>query len=580
MNKKRLLVIAAIAAIAIAAAAFIFIRYSPGTDWEDYETYYGAGADETIVYVNGVLQEETALTYGGELYISYSLARSFDSKWYYSDEGLLLYTLADQTVSAAEGETAYSMDGSVYELGQELITIYNDTVYISVDYIEALTGIYVSEHAGDEESGLCGRLYIINDWGTYTQAAVKTGTQVRVLAGIKSEILTVAAEGDTVFVVDTVDEWTRVRTQDGFIGYVKTKCLTDIAEIELAASVSLPEYTASLYSGTVCMVWHQVFSESDNSELSELLSETSGINVVSPTWFSVTDNDGNISSLADADYVTTAHSLGLEVWALVDDFDDGIDTETLLSSSAARANLIGQLMQAVLDYDLDGINIDFESITEAGAIHFLQFIRELSVQLRAAGKTLSVDNYVPSGGRSWYDLAAQAETVDYIVIMGYDEHYKGCCSGTNASISFCEQAIADSLEDVPAEKLIDGIPFFVRVWQETPAENADEDATLYDDGNSVYDGLYARDSTAVSMLKAAALLEEHGAELTWDEELGQYYGEYEEDGSTYRIWLEDVRSVTLKIQKVAEYGIAGAAFWKLGLEDPDVWDVISSTLFG
>ena len=169
---------------------------------------------------------------------------------------------------------------------------------------------------------------------------------------------------------------------------------------------------------------------------------------------------------------------------------------------------------------------------------------------------------------------------DYIAIMGYTEHYKGCCAGTNASLSFSENGIKTALQYVPADKVINGLPFYMRLWKEIPEENAGADETLYEDGKSVYDGKYARDSRAISMSEAQSLISEHGVTPEWDDSLGQYYAQYEEDGSTYRIWVEDLKSLELKMQKVQQYGIAGAAFWKLGLETSDVWPMIGRYLRG
>ncbi len=563
----------------LAAGAFVLFRkFGPGTTWADYKTVYGMGADGTAVFHDGIQTESAALSRNGKLYLPADAAAETDSKWYFSDEGLLLYSLATETVSIQPGSHTYAVGGQTTDMGYEICFTENGKAYISVDFMAAFTGVQISSYPSDQESGLPARLYLENDWGTHLKAEASGKTAIRVLAGIKSPILTETEKGSTLYIIDTVDDWTRVRTEDGFVGYLKTKYLKNQQEYQLASSAALPEYTAVKSDKKISMAWHQVFSAGDNAELSEYLEGTEGITVLSPTWFSVADNSGALNSLADASYVSQAHERGMQVWGLVDDFDSNVDVLTLLSSSAARRTMADQLMNAVSQYGLDGINVDFEGIKQDSAPHFLQFIRELSIACRQAGKVLSIDNYVPSGGRSWYDLEEQGQVADYVVIMGYDEHYKGCCSGTNASLSFSEQGIVNTLRSVPAEKVINGLPFFMRVWQETPEENAPEDAKLYDDGLSVYEGRYARDSRAVGMDEAQRLLSAHGVTPEWKEKLGQYYGQYEEDGSTWRIWLEDARSIGLKMEKVKQYGIAGAAFWKLGLESSDVWPVIGQYL--
>lgn len=567
-----------LAVLLAAGGIFLFRRYSPGNTWSDYQTFYGTGAEGTVVFCNGEQAEGEAVSRNGRLYLPVSLASQADCKWYYSDEGLLLYSLANETVRIAPSSHTYTAGGQTVDVGYEIFYAENGIAYVCADFMADFAGTRVQTFPADAGRNLPARVYLDHDWGTKSRASAAGTVAVRELAGIKSPILTEAQAGSTLLIMDSVDDWTRVRTEDGFTGYVKTSDLEQTVEYELASSVLLPEYTSVRLEGKVCMAWHQVFSAADNGELSSYLEGTSGINVLSPTWFSVADNSGNLNSLADASYVQEAHGRGIQVWALIDDFDSNIDLVTLLSSTAAREHMISQLMTAVSQYQLDGINVDFENVKEDSAPHFLQFIRELSIACRQAGKTLSIDNYVPSGGRSWYNLKEQGQVADYVVIMGYDEHYKGCCSGTNASIGFSERGIADTLKSVPADKVVNGIPFFMRVWQETPEENAPADAELYDDGRSVYEGRYARDSRAVGMNEASQLLAEHGVTPQWLEDLGQYYGQYEENGSTWRIWLEDACSVGLKMEKVQQYGIAGAAFWKLGLESSDVWPVISQYL--
>ena len=560
---------------AVAACAFVaYRRWGPGTAWADYAALYGEGADGTVVFCNGLQEEGLTAVREGRTYLSEELAAGADGKWYYSDEGLLLYSLANEKLAIAPSSHTYTMSGQTVDVGYEICYEENGTLYIAADFMASFAGIRMTEFSSDEEKDLPARVFIDGGDGMYEQAEASGKTAVRVLAGIKSPILTKTKKGDTLIIMDSVDDWTRVRTADGFVGYLKTKYLKNRTEYELKPEVSLPEYTSVRLDEKVCLAWHQVFSAADNAELSWYLEGTEGLNVLSPTWFSVADNQGNLNSLADSSYVAEAHKRGLQVWALIDDFDSNVDVLTLLSSTEARNHMVSQLMQAAADYNLDGINVDFEGIKSESATHFLQFIRELSIACRQAGKVLSIDNYVPAGGRSWYNLREQGQVADYVIIMGYDEHYKGCCAGTNASIGFSEQGIVSTLDYVPAEKIINGLPFFMRVWQETPEEHASSDAVLYDDGLSVYEGRYARDSRAVGMDEAKQLLADHGVTPEWQEQLGQYYGQYEEDGSTWRIWLEEEKSIRLKLEKVEQYNIAGAAFWKLGLESSEVWPVI------
>ena len=562
-------------AFAATGAFFLYRRFGPGTTWADYAAVYGAGAESTVVFCNGIQTEGEAVTRNGRMYLPEGLAAGADSKWYHSDEGLLLYSLANETVVFSPSATSYTVGGVTTDAGHEICYEENGVFYISTDFMADFSGIQVTSFPADEKKNLPARLFLDGGGGRYERAEASGKTAVRVLAGKKSPILTKTKAGGTLLIMDSVDDWTRVRTEDGFVGYLKSKYLKNPQEYVWTSGTKLPEYTSVRLPETVCLAWHQVFSAENNGNLPEYLEGTEGLNVLAPTWFSVVDNQGNLKSFADKAYVEQAHERGLKVWGLVDDFDVNMDDFLLLSSTAARNHLVEGLMQAAAEVGLDGINVDFESVKEESAPHFLQFVRELSIECRRAGLTLSVDNFVPSGGRSWYNLREQGQVADYIIIMGYDEHYKGCCAGTNASLGFSEQGIVSTLDYVPAEKVVNALPFFMRVWQETPEEHAEADAEFYDDGMSVYEGRYARDSRAVGMNEANQLLEEHGATLEWQEDLGQNYGQYEADGSTWRIWLEDASSIKLKLEKVAEHRIAGAAFWKLGLESADVWPVVA-----
>ena len=221
-----------------------------------------------------------------------------------------------------------------------------------------------------------------------------------------------------------------------------------------------------------------------------------------------------------------AHEKGLKVWGLVDNFSENMSTTTVLSNTAARQNLENQLVTYALKAGLDGINVDFESLSEDVGIHFLQFLRELSIQCHENNLVLSVDNPVPEDFTSHYDRAEQGKVVDYVIIMGYDEHYVGSDAGSVASLPWVEQGVKDTLAEVPAKRTILAIPFYTRLWKTTD-----------------------------------------GGALT-----------YEGDGATYQIWLEDSKSIAEKVKLIPKYKLAGVAEWKLGFENSGIWSVITENL--
>ena len=316
------------------------------------------------------------------------------------------------------------------------------------------------------------------------------------------------------------------------------------------------------------MGWHQVTTTDANSTVANVISNTKGLNVISPTWFYLNDNDGNLMNLASADYVDYCHSQGVEVWALVSNLEnEEVDTTEVLTHTSKRTNVVNQLIAAAIQYNFDGINVDFEALSKDAGEGYIQFIRELSLKCENNGIVLSVDNYVPMEYNLFYDRKEQANFADYVIIMGYDEHYAGSDAGSVASIGFVNQGIEDTLKEVPAEQVILAAPLYTRVWALTP-KDAGEDVEAASEDYVPYE----LSSQAVGMQEAWNMVSANGVEPTWSDEDGQYYAEYVNDGVTYKIWLEDTKSLELKLQAATDNGLAGVAFWKLGFDDASLWD--------
>ena len=554
---------------AVSGLKYIRERYRPSEEREDLNALFQVTAeDEAAILVNNLLIEEKAQWKDGELYLPYSYVKESLNKRVYVDERehLLLYVLPDEVVEIPRDVRLDELTDWEDTAGKKGLVWYMDeddaAIYISVTYLSRFTDVDFSIYTNP------GRLYIDASSGLVQTAVVTEDTQARKLGDIKSSIVADLAAGSGVVILDAMEEWSQIRTEDGWMGYVANECLDDYSAQEKVSEFEAPVYTSISREDDVCLIWHQVFDQKGNDKLESLLTEAKGVNTISPTWFSLSDNEGNFTSLASASYVEKAHSLGLEVWGLVDNFSPDMSTYELLSRTSTRRNLIHNLLQAALEYDLDGINIDFESMdAELTGPHFVQFIRELSVECRQQGLVLSVDNLVPTDKRvRCFDYAEQGVMADYVIIMGYDEHWGGKESdaGSTASLPFTRSSLENTMQVVPSEKVIHALPFYTRVWAFDPDAEIPEGA----DPNSAE---YVLSSTAKGMGTAKALLEDHEAELIWLDDVGQYYGEYEEDGTLYRIWLEDSASLKAKLDVVAEYDPAGIAFWKLGLESDEAW---------
>jgi spore germination protein YaaH len=309
------------------------------------------------------------------------------------------------------------------------------------------------------------------------------------------------------------------------------------------------------------MVWHYIDSIENNGYLPGMLADTKDLNVIAPTWFVLGDAQGNLISYADGVYAERARGeYGLSLWAMISDYT-GEDSSTgeILSNAENRQNIITQMMDMALTYGLEGFNIDFETITSDQAPAFLQFLRELTSAAHAAGIYVSVDNYVPLYTR-YYRRDEQARIVDYLFIMGYDEHTgRSPEIGSVASLPFVEEGVTDTLEEAPAEQVVLGVPFFTRGWTE-PFGSAEFESQWLD------------------MTEIEGWVQEHGITLNWDPTMGQYTGSADGADARYTIWSEDARSLGEKLKLIEKYGLAGACAWRVGIETADVWDTWQTIL--
>lgn len=565
-----LLVILAIAAV---AAIFLWKRYSPSKAQYDRNEYYGiTSEDQMAVIVDNEIVEPGALVSDGKAYIQYEIVRDYINGRFYWDpnENILLYTLPRDMITVEVGSTDYTISKEKNSEEYVILKTEGSTAYIALDFIQQYTNIEYEIYDNPQ------RVMIVSDWGKTTVAEVKRDTQVRYRGGVKSPVLAEVGKKDEVTVIEKEKNWTKVRTKDGFIGYIKKSALKKEETKTISREFEEEEFTSITKDYTINMAWHNVTNSTANQQVLERIADTKGLTTIAPTWFHVKDTDGNLESIASEEYVNYAHQSDIEVWAAIRDFDGGIgsyeESFELLSHTSNRENLINQLIAEVLKVGVDGINVDFEKISEECGEHYIQFVRELSVRCRQNGIVLSVDNYVPKGYNLQYNRKEQGIVADYVVIMGYDEHFAGSPeAGSVASYNFVKEGIEETLKEVPAEKVISGIPFFTRLWEETPksekelAEQAGTEEAEYP--NKV-------DSEALGMSTAKEKVSEAGAEAVWDDETKQNFATWESDGKTYKIWLEDEQSVEAKLKLMKDNGLAGTAAWALGQESKDIWELI------
>ena len=566
----------------------IWKRYGASNERADLEQYYELSSeDEVAVVVNNEVirenddeqaaSEETEIppagkVYGDQYYIEYSVVRENINKRFYWDpnENIMLYTLPEGNVTVEVGSNEYTDVNEKKSADYDILKTEGRTAYIALPFIQEYTNMEYEVYDSP------ARVVVTSNWGEIQIAQIRRDTQVRYQGGVKSPILTEISKNDKVTVLEDENDWMKVGTSDGFIGYVKTSTLRDITTETTSREFEEPVYTNISKDYAINMAWHNVSNADANSYVLETIADTKGLTTIAPTWYSLADTEGNISSLADSSYVNYAHQSNLEVWAVLRDFHGGInsydETYEVLSYTSKRTKVINQVVASAIETGVDGINLDFELISAECGEHYIQFVRELSVRCRQNGLVLSIDNYVPQPYNEHYDIEEQAAVADYVVIMGYDEHTDGSYeAGSVASIGYLENGITDALKSVPADKLVAGIPFFTRLWFETPKT---EEELAQEEGTEAASYPNKVTSAAYSMNDAAALVKNAGVEAQWDEETKQNYAEWEAEGGIYKIWLEDAQSLEEKLKVITANDLAGVAEWSLGMEDSGVWDLI------
>ncbi|MFQ6949900.1 MAG: glycosyl hydrolase family 18 protein [Blautia hansenii] len=542
--------------VAVAGIVTGFIKkYTPSDTRMELADYYHTGEGEAALILQDTISEAKGKIVDGRAYLPYSvITNEMGGRFYWDKESeKMLYTTATDTLEIKPEDTAYTIAGQTKQQDYILVKEIGEEFYIALDFVEQYMPIQGEVYDKPD------RIVVSYKWGDINTVSVSKDTEVRYQGGIKSPILSDVKKGDTLILLEEMENWSRVMTTDGIDGYVEKKNLEKPQTTELSYTGEYKEdYSSLTREHKINLAWHQVTSEAANAALGETIQNMAGVNVISPTWFSVTANEGTISSLASADYVNEAHSRGMEVWGLIDNFNPDVSTLETLSSRDSREHIIQKLLEEAQRVALDGINVDFEALTEEEAPHFIQFVRELSVVCRANNLVLSVDNPVPQF-TGFYNRKEQGIVADYVIIMGYDEHTTGSEeAGSVASLPFVKEGIEKTLQEVPKEKVINGIPFYTRLWTES------NNGTL--------------SSEVMTMDAASQYIQENGIEVYWEKETAQNYGELLTDNGTQKIWLEDEQSIEEKMKLISQYELAGVASWKLGFERADVWSVISQYL--
>lgn len=571
MKKAIPVIIAIVLILIIGGVTFggrLIEKYSYGKEYADLDDYYGvenAAVGESDGNLAIVLQDEIvegqAVVIGGKVYFDDDLVRAYFNDGFYADrnEQKLLYTSATDTVQALFGGQSYSDRDGEHTVDYVICLLREDKLYLAADYVKLFANF--SYEKFDRH------LQVYTEWGIRKTSEISKKTMLRIQGGIKSPILREVKAGERVEILEEMGTWSKVKTSDSMIGYVENKRLTNMdTEVETPVTDWVPEeYTRVMLEGKVNLGWHAIYKTAGNDSLDSVVAEGKGLNVIAPTWFSIKDSDGAVESFASAKYVEKAHGYGLKVWGVWDDFNysanngtPAVDTFQLFSSTTKRQEFARNLVSTAMDLGLDGINLDFERMSAETREHFTQFLREMSVLCRQSGLTLSVDISVPLNSNNAMRLDVQGKAADYVIMMGYDEHWGGSKNpGSVASIGFVSDGLDRVLEHVPAGQVINALPFYTREWKT--------------EGTTVTD-------TAIPICNLKAYLERVGKddEIVWDEVACQHYLEWRSGDTNYQIWLEDADSIRDKLNVMSAKKLGGVAVWRLGYGTKEIWELVAA----
>ena len=532
-------------------------KYTYSEEQVDLDAYYEVeGEDDYPVILQDQFTDYHVRKIGDSYYMGLALLKELiNDRFYYSDtDAELSYCLPDTRITAKEGSDTWS-DASGKETKEAYVICVQegDAVYVSLDF--ALHYSNFSYQAFTAPN----RVSIYTEWGERQEAQVTKDTSLRVSGGVKSKVVSAVTAGSRVVVLEQMDNWSKVATDDAMIGYMENRKMSKPEAVQMAAveNYKEPEYKRTALEGKVNLVWHSIAGTAGNTTLADRLGKTKSVNVVGPTWFSVLSESGSMDIRASQDYVDYVHEQGMQVWAVLDNFNgpNGVQ-ESFMASGESRAAVIDKVVGTAKNMGIEGINADIEGVSEVNGDHYIEFIRELSIACRREGLIFSVDNYVPYNFNDYYRLDEQGVFADYVVIMGYDEHYAGSTeAGSVASLDYVNYGIEEALKEVPAEKLVNAIPFYTRIWKTTA------------------EGL---GSEAYGMSEIQQFIANHNMKVEWNGMTGQNYAEAADDEATYQIWIEDAESIEAKLKVMESHAVAGVAEWCLGMETEDVWDVIAA----
>lgn len=546
----------------VAKSTGLFDDWGYSSKMADLNGYFKTTSDDTASVVeNGEVTDDKITVRDGKLYIPYeTVIEKYNENFYWEQtDDRLLYTTGDGVYAAKLQDNYYTLDGNGTQTGYQICYKNGETLMVCLDYVRIFTNFDYKLYGGGGEPY---RACVKTEWGTDVVAdVIEDDIAVRTVADKEGDILKKLRKGNTVVIVASENEkWVKVTTDDLITGYVETKHLGekyDRPETPVTDVAPITVTTVADYAQPVILAWHNVTNENSAQYLKENEKFLPYINTISPTWFALADNEGTVESIASSSYVETCHAKGLKVWGLVSNLTyPEVSLGEILPYPEKRDYVTEQLLNYAAQYNLDGINIDFESVPSDVGPSYIQFIREFSLKAHAKNLVVSVDNYVPKEYSMHYNRKEQGIFADYVIIMGYDEHTAASEeAGSVASLDFVMEGIEKTLEEVPKEKIVNALPFYVRYW-------------IVDDNENILD------MQTLTMTKGLETVTAAGAVPEWNEASGQNYAEWKTPEGTNKIWLEDIKSIQAKLDVMKAHDIGGAAVWQLAFGTEEAFQLI------
>ena len=489
----------------------------------------------------------------GIIYMSMKDLDNYFDKYIYLEKETneIVTTYQDKIASIGFESNKITINGSVKKINAKAI-MENEIYYLP---ISEMLDVYNIELKNIENTNT---ITLDSLHRKQVKATLKSNVSVKSQGKFLSRIVDKAEKGSTVIVIsETESGWSKIRTENGKIGYVKT------SKLENVTMVREDEIEQKQIAGKVNMFW-DYFSQWVQAP-NRTGQKIEGVNVVSPSFFYLDENSGNLNENvgnAGKAYIDWAHSNGYKVWPMISNAEAGIKiTSNILNSYTKRQNLIQSIVEKCALYDIDGINVDFENMYEEDKEEFSRFIIELMPRMQEMGIVVSVDVTAPDGAPNWsmcYDRNVIGDVADYLVFMAYDQYGSSDTkAGTTAGFNWIEASLKKIIEygEVGTEKIILGMPFYTREW------------TVAQDGTAK--------SKVVSMINIKIPT---NVEKQWDDTLKQYYMEYKSGKNTIKMWIEDGTSIKEKVSLVTKYNLGGTSCWRKDMETSNVWSIIKEEL--